>query len=176
MRFVTNTIIVFVKTLIVIPVIAYPEIFRTIVVIAMTTVTDVGQVAFKDIVGHVVMTGFTIEKDADTVIGKTVAANLNRAVRLKGRQIGTDTNAAVNNLIVFNDGAGGFLEAYAHSGCAGGVRDNVVTRDTTLGVHEIDAYCVIVKGISLNDVVIGKHEMDGITATAAKIVAEGIFV
>ena len=93
---------------------------------------------------------------------------------LEGREVGANTDTAVNDLVVLDDGAGGFLETDTHAGGARGVGNDVVACCATLCVHEVNADRVVVEAVAFDDVLVGEHEMDRIAAALAKIVAEGI--
>ncbi|MPN21213.1 hypothetical protein SDC9_168592 [bioreactor metagenome] len=103
MRIVAIAIAVAVKALVVVPVVAFPEVLAT--QIAAAAVGDLGQVAFEDVVDQAIAAGLAVELDADTVEGEAVLADLDGRVGLERREVGTDTDGAVNNLVVLDDRA-----------------------------------------------------------------------
>jgi hypothetical protein len=91
------------------------------------------------------------------------------AVGLEGRQVGTDADGAVDDLVALDHGVARLLEADRHAGGAGGMGDQVVAHRAALGVHEIHADRVVVEAVALDDVVVGEHEVDRVAAALADI-------
>src|SRR6185369_13730373 len=173
---VADAVAVAVEALVIVPEIADPDVLRTVVVVAVAAIGNLGQVALERVAEHVVAAGLAVEQDADAVVGEAVAADLDGAVGLEGREVGSDADAAIDDLVVLDQGAGSFLEADAHAGGPGGVRNHVVADGAALGVHEVHADGVVVELVALDDVVVGEHEVDGVAAAPAEVVAEGVAV
>src|SRR6185369_10037599 len=108
-----------VEALVIVPEITDPDVLRAVVVVAVAAIAYLGQVALEAVAEHIVAAGLAVEQDADAVVGEAVAANLDGGVGLEGRQVGTDADAAVDDLVVLDQGARSFLEADAHAGGAG---------------------------------------------------------
>jgi len=128
---------------------------------------DIGQVALEHVIGELVASQFAGQLHGNTVIGKAVVLEADLGIRLERRKVGTDADSAIDNFVVLDQDVGGFLEAECHAGCPVGVGYTVIAGNSTLHVHEVNTHRVIVELVVLDDVVVGEHEVDGVTAAAA---------
>ncbi|EXI67858.1 MAG: hypothetical protein AW07_04468 [Candidatus Accumulibacter sp. SK-11] len=168
MRPVALSVVVAVETLVVVPVVAAPDVVARAPGI---THRHLRQVALEDVALD--QGAFLVgeEADADTVVGNAVAADADRAVGLEGRHVETDADRAVDDLVALDDDIGRLLEADRHAGRPVGTREEVVADGAAAGVHDVDADRVVVEAVALDQVVAGEHEVDRV-ATAPRHVVE----
>ena len=130
----------------------------------------------KDVAAHLIAVQIAVEGDGDAVVGDTVVLQDDLAVGLERRQVRRQTERAVDDLVAFEQGAARFLEADAHAGGAGGMGNHVVAYHRVVGVHQVDANCIIVKAVAVHHVVVGEHEMNRVAAAGAIVAVKQVAV
>ena len=170
---VATAVVIAVEALVVIPVIAPPGVAAHC---AGAVHRNMGEIPLEHIVGDDVAGALVVEQHADAVVGDAVAADPYFAVGLVGRQVGGDAGGAIDDVVVLHHRVARFLEADAHAGGAGGVRDDVVAEGDAFRVHDVDTHGIVVIAVALHQVGLGEHEVHGVAAAPAEVVADVVAV